>query len=114
MAALTSSAGRIERRSRVIGTGAHRVDRAVPSPSRELQHAKWALRESGRRIEVDIGTVWLPVSRGIHQRPWRTLGLFVAAGAVYGWMDDATDGAVARLTWRVLRSGVSMRVLGRR
>ncbi len=45
-----------------------------------------------------------PVAASMQRHPWRTLGLAVAVGTAYGWVDEATQGALSRFTWRVLRN----------
>lgn len=48
--------------------------------------------------------LWLPVASGMQRHPWRTLGMAVAAGTAYGWLDEATHGVITRFTWRVFRT----------
>ena len=80
---------------------------ASPTPTQELQQAKWALRDSERRLGLEMEAVWVPVRVGMRTRPWQTLALSAAAGCVVGWADGATHGALSRLTTRVLRTGLS-------
>ena len=107
MVAVTTDARRLEQRARRSHVGP-----PVPSapcdssPSEDLQRAKLALQESSQRLQGRAEIVWLPVASGMQRHPWRTLGLAVSAGTAYGWLDDATHGAVTRFTWRVLRTRV--------
>ena len=82
-----------------------------PSPSQELREAKRALHNSGMRLQGDVNTVLVPVAAGMQCHPWRTLGLSVAGGAMFGWADKATHGALSRVMWRVLRTGLHARGL---
>ena len=107
MAALNVGARRLEQRARVAEIERAPGQSASPTPAQELQQAKWALRDSERRLGLEMEAVWVPIRVGMRSRPWRTLALSVAAGGVYGWADGATRGALSRLTWRVLRTSLS-------
>lgn len=106
MVAVTSDARRLEQRARRSHVGAFPSARCEPSPSEDLQRAKLALQDSSQRLQGGAEMLWLPVASGTQHHPWRTLGLAVAAGTAYGWLDDATHGAVTRFTWHVLRTRV--------
>ncbi len=111
-----SGIDRLEAHARFVdaGTDTGASQRRELSPVDEVRAAKAALRASGRRVSMEIDIVWLPVSVGIDQHPWKTLGLAGIAGATFGWLDEASHGAVSRLLWRVVRTGVSRAGLGLR
>lgn len=108
MVTVTTSARRLEQRARWRDPESFPVTRRHLAPSEELRWAKLALQDSSRRLQGDAEMLMFPVVAGVQHHPWRTLGLAVAAGTAYGWMDDATQGLLSRFTWRVLRT----RVLG--
>jgi len=103
---VTSEAWRLEQRARRPRAQAVSVTWRDVSPSQDLQQAKLALQDSSRRLQGDAEVIWLPVAGGMQEHPWRTLGMVVAAGAAFGWVDDATHGALSRLTWRALRTRI--------
>lgn len=108
MATLNSGARRLEQRARSAEIGPDPAQPATLTPAQELKQAKWALRDSERRLGLEMEAVWMPISAGMRTRPWKTLALFAAAGGVYGWADGATRGALTRMTWRVLRTSLSV------
>lgn len=104
MVAVTTGARRLEQRARLHHLEPDTVTRRDLSPSEDLHWAKLALQDSSRRLQSDAEMLWLPVAAGVQHHPWRTLGLAVAAGTAYGWLDDATHGAISRFAWRMLRT----------
>ncbi|MFI9652250.1 hypothetical protein [Guyparkeria halopsychrophila] len=104
MVAVTTGARRLQGRAQRPDPTAYPLARRELSPSQELEEAKWALSGCSQRLQGDVDTLWVPVAVGVQVHPWRTLGLVVATGAAYGWIDDATHGSLSRLALRYLRS----------
>lgn len=106
MVAVTTGARRLEERAQRPDPSVYAPPRRELSPAQELQEAKWALYGCSQRLQGDVDTFLVPVAVGMQVHPWRTLGLVVAAGAAYGWIDDATHGSLSRLALRYLRRQV--------